>query len=120
MTSPNSAYVARALAHVWHPCTQMKDHEKLPLITIRRGQGAWLEDYSGQRYLDAISSWGGGLVGDANRRETAGGRRLLAPPNAQTNPGVPARRAQPEQVLPAVFPPEPVIALSEALSAIAP
>ena len=30
------------------PCTQMKDHEALPPIPIRRGQGAWLEDYDGQ------------------------------------------------------------------------
>ena len=36
----------RDLAHVWHPCTQMKDHEReLPLIPIRSGQGVWLEDY---------------------------------------------------------------------------
>ena len=31
MTSANAPYVARDLAHVWHPCTQMKDHEQLPL-----------------------------------------------------------------------------------------
>ncbi len=71
MSSPNSAYVARDLAHVWHPCTQMKDHEQLlPLIPIRRGRGAWLEDYSGQRYLDAISSWWVNLFGHANARTT--------------------------------------------------
>ena len=27
---PTPPYVARDLAHVWHPCTQMKDHEALP------------------------------------------------------------------------------------------
>ena len=41
MNSANAAYVQRDLAHVWHPCTQMKDHEgELPLIPIRRGAGA--------------------------------------------------------------------------------
>ena len=70
-TSANSAYVARDLAHVWHPCTQMKDHEQLPLIPIRRGSGAWLEDYDGKRYLDAISSWWVNLFGHANPRINA-------------------------------------------------
>jgi adenosylmethionine-8-amino-7-oxononanoate aminotransferase len=105
MTSPNSAYVARDLAHVWHPCTQMKDHEQLPPIPIRRGRGAWLEDYSGQRYLDAISSWWVNLFGHANARINAAVREQLV---------------QLEQVILAGFTHEPVIALSEALSAIAP
>jgi len=105
MTSPNSAYVVRDLAHVWHPCTQMKDHEQLPLIPIRRGRGAWLEDYSGQRYLDAISSWWVNLFGHANARINAAVREQLD---------------ELEQVILAGFTHEPVIALSEALSALAP
>jgi adenosylmethionine-8-amino-7-oxononanoate aminotransferase len=32
----------RDLRVVWHPCTQMKDHEWLPLIPIERGEGVWL------------------------------------------------------------------------------
>src|ERR1700686_512362 len=97
MTSPNSAYVVRDLAHVWHPCTQMKDHEQLPLIPIRRGQGAWLEDYSGQRYLDAISSWWVNLFGHANARINAAVREQLE---------------ELEQVILAGFTHEPVIALA--------
>jgi adenosylmethionine-8-amino-7-oxononanoate aminotransferase len=46
----------------------MKDHEWLPLIPIRSGQGVWLEDYDGNRYLDAISSWWVNLFGHANPR----------------------------------------------------
>ena len=46
MSTANSPYVERDLAHVWHPCTQMKDHEQLPPIPIRRAQGAWLEDFA--------------------------------------------------------------------------
>jgi adenosylmethionine---8-amino-7-oxononanoate aminotransferase len=45
-------------AHVWHPFTQMRewlapDHQPLVLVA---GQGAWLEDSLGRRYLDANSS----------------------------------------------------------------
>jgi adenosylmethionine---8-amino-7-oxononanoate aminotransferase len=45
-------------AHVWHPFTQMRDwiapdHQPLVLVS---GQGAWLEDSLGRRYLDGNSS----------------------------------------------------------------
>jgi adenosylmethionine---8-amino-7-oxononanoate aminotransferase len=106
MTTGNAPYVARDLAHVWHPCTQMKDHEQhLPLIPIRRGQGVWLEDFSGRRYLDAISSWWVNLFGHSNPRINAAVRDQLE---------------SLEQVILAGFTHEPVIELSEALVAIAP
>jgi len=44
----------------------MKDHEWLPMIPIRRGEGVWLEDFEGKRYLDAISSWWVNLFGHCN------------------------------------------------------
>ena len=47
--------VRRSLAHVWHPCTQMKDHEWLPLVPVERGEGAWLIGPDGKRYLDAMA-----------------------------------------------------------------
>lgn len=53
----------RDLQVLWHPCTQMKDHEWLPMIPIKRGIGIWLEDFEGNRYLDAISSWWVNLFG---------------------------------------------------------
>jgi len=56
-TEANQDWVARSLAAVWHPCTQMKHHERLPLIPVARGKGAWLYDHDGRRYLDGISSW---------------------------------------------------------------
>ncbi len=105
MTSANAAYAARDLAHVWHPCTQMKDHEELPPIPIRKAQGAWLEDYAGNRYLDAISSWWVNLFGHAN---------------ARINAAIRAQLESLEQVILAGFTHEPVIALSEALIALAP
>jgi len=44
----------------------MKDHETFPVIPIKKGQGVWLEDFDGKRYLDAISSWWVNLFGHAN------------------------------------------------------
>jgi adenosylmethionine---8-amino-7-oxononanoate aminotransferase len=105
MTSANAPYVTRDLAHVWHPCTQMKDHEQLPPIPIRRGSGVWLEDFAGQRYLDAVSSWWVNLFGHANPR---------------INAAVRAQLEALEQVILAGFTHEPVIALSEELTALAP
>lgn len=62
----NQSLVQRDLAVLWHPCSQMKDHEHLPLIPIKSGLGVWLEDFAGNRYLDAISSWWVNLFGHAN------------------------------------------------------
>lgn len=67
----NIDWLQRSLAAVWHPCTQMKRHEQLPLIPIKRGDGAWLIDFEGNRYLDAVSSWWVNLFGHANPRINA-------------------------------------------------
>ncbi len=64
----NNQWMQRDLAVLWHPCTQMKDHEQLPLIPIKRGEGVWLEDFEGKRYLDAVSSWWVNVFGHANPR----------------------------------------------------
>jgi adenosylmethionine-8-amino-7-oxononanoate aminotransferase len=101
----NHVLVQRDLAAVWHPCTQMKDHEQLPMIPVRRGEGVWLEDLEGNRYLDAISSWWVNLFGHANPRINAAVKRQV---DAL------------EHVILAGFTHEPVIALSERLVAITP
>jgi len=62
----NSDLIERDLSVIWHPCTQMKDHESLPLIPIKRGYGVYLEDFEGKKYLDAISSWWVNLFGHSN------------------------------------------------------
>lgn len=36
------------------------------MIPIRRGEGVWLEDFEGNRYLDAISSWWVNMFGHCN------------------------------------------------------
>ena len=70
-TNNDLDWVARSLASVWHPCTQMQHHETLPLIAVSHGKGAWLFDHQGKRYLDAVSSWWVNLFGHANPRINA-------------------------------------------------
>jgi len=42
--------------HVWHPFTQMQDWERDEQIVITRGEGCWLIDSDGNRYLDGVAS----------------------------------------------------------------
>ena len=101
----NADLAARDLAHVWHPCTQMHDHESLPPIPVRRAAGVWLEDYAGKRYLDAISSWWVNLFGHANPAISG---------------AVAAQARELEHVLLAGFTHEPVVRLAERLCRLAP
>lgn len=103
--SANDALAGRDLAVVWHPCTQMKDHEQLPLVPIARGKGAWLYDFDGHRYLDAVSSWWVNLFGHANPRISAAVRDQLE---------------RLEHVILAGCTHEPVVRLSERLIDLAP
>lgn len=104
-TDANQSWIERDLAHVWHPCTQMKDYESLPPIPIRRGAGVWLEDFAGKRYLDAVSSWWVNLFGHANPTINAALRDQLE---------------NLEHVILAGFTHQPVIELSERLVALTP
>jgi adenosylmethionine---8-amino-7-oxononanoate aminotransferase len=103
--SANDAFIRRDLRVLWHPCTQMKDHESLPPVPIRRGQGVWLEDFDGRRYLDAISSWWVNLFGHANPRINAALTQQLE---------------ELEHVILAGFSHAPVVELSERLVKLAP
>jgi adenosylmethionine---8-amino-7-oxononanoate aminotransferase len=67
----NDMLLKRSLAAVWHPCTQMKQHETVPLIPVAYAKGCWLYDFEGRRYLDAVSSWWVNLFGHANPRISA-------------------------------------------------
>ena len=62
----NRTMMERDLKHLWHPCTQMKDHETLPIIPIERGEGVYLYDFDGNRYIDAVSSWWVNIFGHCN------------------------------------------------------
>lgn len=63
----NSEFKDRDLDVLWHPCTQMKDHETLPLIPIKRAHGIFLEDFEGNKYIDGISSWWVNMFGHTNQ-----------------------------------------------------
>jgi adenosylmethionine-8-amino-7-oxononanoate aminotransferase len=67
----NADWLTRTQAALWHPCTQMKHLERTPPLPIARGEGPWLVDYDGRRYLDCISSWWVNLFGHANPRINA-------------------------------------------------
>jgi adenosylmethionine-8-amino-7-oxononanoate aminotransferase len=54
------------LKYIWHPCSQMKDYKDMPPIVIERGEGVYLYDDKGKRYLDIISSWWCNLLGHTN------------------------------------------------------
>ncbi len=56
----------RDLKYIWHPCSQMKDYAELPPIVIERGDGVYLYDTSGKKYIDVISSWWCNLLGHCN------------------------------------------------------
>lgn len=45
------------LAHVWHPFTQMKEHEQHPPVPVIKGEGCDLVLADGRRVLDGVSSW---------------------------------------------------------------
>ena len=66
MQNKNSTLMQRDLDVIWHPCTQMKDHETLPLIPICSGKGVYLYDFDGNKYIDAVSSWWVNLFGHCN------------------------------------------------------
>jgi adenosylmethionine-8-amino-7-oxononanoate aminotransferase len=101
----SASLAARDLRVVWHPCTQMKDHETLPMVPIRRGSGAWLEDFDGKRYLDAVSSWWVNLFGHANPR---------------INAAVAQQLGKLEHVIFAGFTHEPAVRLAEQLVELTP
>jgi adenosylmethionine-8-amino-7-oxononanoate aminotransferase len=79
----------------------MKQHETFPLVPIQRGEGVWLYDADGQRYLDGISSWWVNLFGHNNPR---------------IKDAIKSQLDQLEHVMLAGFTHEPVVALSEKLS----
>jgi adenosylmethionine-8-amino-7-oxononanoate aminotransferase len=96
---------ARDLAVVWHPCTQMHDHETLPMLPIARAEGAWLYGHDGRRWLDAVSSWWTCLLGHRHPRIVAALKDQLD---------------RLDHVMLAGFTHEPAIELAEELVRIAP
>ncbi|MFA6969928.1 MAG: adenosylmethionine--8-amino-7-oxononanoate transaminase [Gallionella sp.] len=104
-THTNAELINRSLAAVWHPCSQMKHYETFPLVPVAHGQGAWLYDFDGKKYLDSVSSWWVNLFGHSNPRINAALRDQLE---------------KLEHVMLAGFTHEPVVELSERLRDLAP
>lgn len=61
----------RDLAHIWHPCSQMKDYETLRPIIVDHAKGPYLYAADGTEYLDIISSWWCNLLGHCNPKINA-------------------------------------------------
>jgi adenosylmethionine-8-amino-7-oxononanoate aminotransferase len=79
----------------------MKQHETYPLLAMQRGEGVWLYDADGRRYLDAVSSWWVNLFGHNNPR---------------IKDAIKLQLDTLEHVMLAGFTHEPVVALSEQLA----
>ncbi len=95
----------RDLAHIWHPCSQMKDYESLPPIPIKSADKAFLKTFDGRLILDCISSWWVNLFGHCEPRIA----------NA-----IAAQAKELEQVIMAGFTHEGIIRYSERLCALLP
>ncbi|SNR87694.1 adenosylmethionine-8-amino-7-oxononanoate aminotransferase apoenzyme [Anaerovirgula multivorans] len=93
------------LKYIWHPCSQMKDYETFLPIVIKRGEGVFLEDINGKKYLDAVSSWWVNLFGHSNQR---------------INDALYNQANKLEHVIFSNFSHEPAIALAERIINIAP
>jgi len=105
MVSKNNEIMQRDLEVIWHPCTQMKDHETLPLVPIRSGKGVYLYDFEDNKYIDAVSSWWVNLFGHSN---------------AHINTKIKAQIDTLEHVLLAGFTHEPAVELAHKLVNITP
>jgi adenosylmethionine-8-amino-7-oxononanoate aminotransferase len=55
-------------AHIWHPFTQMKEHEADPPLAVAGGEGPDLLLADGRRVLDGISSWWTNIHGHGHPR----------------------------------------------------
>lgn len=95
----------RDLEVLWHPCSQMKDYETLPLIPIKKGYGVYIEDFDGNSYIDAISSWWVNIFGHTN---------------SYINSKIKEQLDTLEHVILAGFSHEPVVRLSERLVKLTP
>ena len=97
--------VEKDLKYIWHPCSQMKDYEELKPIIIEKGEGPYLYDLEGKRYIDAISSWWCNIFGHANPK---------------INKAITKQIGELEHVIFANFSHKPAIELAERLVSITP
>lgn len=106
MTTPHSANAQKDIAHVVHPYSNLDAHDQRGPVVITRGDGCYVEDENGKRYLEGMSGlWCASLGFSEKRLVDAATAQLNVLPyyhlfNHRSHP--------------------PGIALAEALTAIAP
>lgn len=104
-TAPNSLG-ARDAAYVVHPYTNLRLHERQGPVVVARGEGVWVYDDDGKRYLEGLAGlWCTGLGYSEKRLVEAARRQMEALPYSQ----IFAHRTT-----------EPVVELAEKLIGIAP
>ena len=104
-TAPNSLG-ARDAAYVVHPYTNLRQHERQGPTVVARGEGVWVFDDDGKRYLEGLAGlWCTGLGFSEKRLVEAARRQMERLPYSQ----IFAHRST-----------EPVIELAERLIGIAP
>src|SRR6266508_295433 len=64
-------------SHLWHPFTQMRGYESEEAPAIESGEGVWLVDTEGRRYIDGISSLWCNVHGHRHPRIDAAVREQL-------------------------------------------
>lgn len=101
----NKELIEKDLKYIWHPNTQMKDYENDAPIIIDRGEGIYIWDIEGNKYIDSISSWWVNTLGHSHKR---------------LNNALKAQVDKIEHVLLAGFSHKPAIELAEMLINITP
>lgn len=69
--------IRRDLAHIWHPCSQMKDYENFKPVPVAGASGSELILQNGDRVIDAISSWWCKSLGHGHPRLKAAAKRQI-------------------------------------------
>lgn len=73
----SEAWAAQDLRHLWHPFTQFEEWSEQPILVVERGEGVWLVDVEGRRYLDGVSSLWCNVFGHRHPRIDAAVRDQL-------------------------------------------
>jgi adenosylmethionine-8-amino-7-oxononanoate aminotransferase len=102
---PSAENSAQQFERLWMPFSYYKDTLENPPIVIEKGEGPWIIDKQGKRYLDAIGSWWVSILGHNNPAITEAVRRQLD---------------KIEHVMMAGFVNEPALHLSQLLGTILP
>jgi adenosylmethionine-8-amino-7-oxononanoate aminotransferase len=102
---PSAEKSSHNFDNLWMPFSYYRDTLENPPIVIEKGEGAWITDKQGKRYLDAVGSWWVSILGHNHPYITDAVRRQLD---------------KIEHVIMAGFISEPALRLSEMLKSILP